>query len=91
MSTAAVIVLGILTWVLVSILLSLFLARLNSLNRPRVSAVEPSLTPPVGKPALNPTVEALDRFPAQPARFVGRAETIAGFPAQPRGLSAVPR
>ncbi|MGH3871853.1 MAG: hypothetical protein ACRDSR_10135 [Pseudonocardiaceae bacterium] len=74
MSTIVVIVLGILTWVVLAIALSLFMARMNRL---RSSAAELSLAPPVGKPFLDPTVEVLTRFPAEPARFVGRAELMA--------------
>ncbi len=73
-STTAVIVLGILTWVVMAILLSLFVARMISL---RASAVELSVAPPVGKPFLDPTVEVMARFPAEPVRFVGRAEVMA--------------
>ncbi|MGH3944665.1 MAG: hypothetical protein ACRDSI_06425 [Pseudonocardiaceae bacterium] len=77
MTTTAVILLGFLTWVLVAILLALFLARVNRLNRPRVSAVELSPAPPVEKPVAYPTVEAMARFPAEPTRFVGRAAVMA--------------
>ncbi|MGH3800691.1 MAG: hypothetical protein ACRDTD_11245 [Pseudonocardiaceae bacterium] len=77
MTTTAVIVLGFLTWVLMAILLALFLARVSSLNRPLVSAVERSLAPPVGKPVFDPRDEVMARFPAEPARFVGRAEAMA--------------
>jgi hypothetical protein len=41
------------------------------------SAVELSLTPPVGKQVPDATMEAMARFPAEPARFVGRAEAMA--------------
>ncbi len=41
------------------------------------SAVKLSLAPPVGKPVLDPTGEAMARFPAEPTRFVGRAEAMA--------------
>ncbi|MGH3899618.1 MAG: AAA family ATPase [Pseudonocardiaceae bacterium] len=74
MSTAAVIMLGILIWVVMAIVLSLFVARMSRL---RDSAVEPSLAPPVRKPFLDPSGEVMARFPAEPARFVGRAETMA--------------
>ncbi len=84
MSTTAVIVLGIVTWVVMAILLALFLARMNRL---RASAVELSLVPPVEKPVLDPTVEAkpifaptveaMVGFPVEPTRFVGRAEAMA--------------
>ncbi|MGH3888119.1 MAG: hypothetical protein ACRDSZ_16415, partial [Pseudonocardiaceae bacterium] len=77
MTTTAVIVLGFLTWVLMAILLALFLARVSSLNRPLVSAVARSLAPPVGKPVFDPSAEVMARFPAEPARFVGRAEAMA--------------
>jgi hypothetical protein len=86
-TTTAVIALGILTCVLMAIPLALFVARVNRLNRPRASAVELSPAPPVGKlmldptggskPVLGPTVEAITRFPAEPTRFVGRAEAMA--------------
>jgi hypothetical protein len=87
MSSAAVIVFGLLTWILISILLTLYLARVNRLNRPRASAVELSLARPVGEPVLDPAVEAkpvvgpaveaMVGFPAKPMRFVGRAEAMA--------------
>lgn len=76
MTTIAVIGIGILAWILISILLSLFLARVNRLNRTPASAVELSSTPPVWKPAPSATVEAMAGFPAEPARFVGRTEAI---------------
>jgi hypothetical protein len=62
MSSAAVIVFGILTWILISILLTLYLARVNRLNRPRASAVELSLARPVGEPVLRqePTAQRAD-------------------------------
>ncbi|MGH3915202.1 MAG: hypothetical protein ACRDTC_17620 [Pseudonocardiaceae bacterium] len=41
------------------------------------SAVELSLAPPVGKPVLDPPDEAMAGFPAEPTRFVGRAELMA--------------
>ncbi len=41
------------------------------------SAVELSLTPPVGQPIPDPTGEAMAWFPAEPARFVGRVEVMA--------------
>ncbi len=41
------------------------------------SAVKLSLAPPVGRPVLDPTGEAMARFPAEPTRFVGRAEAMA--------------
>lgn len=74
MSTTVVIMLGILSWVVMPILLFLFVARVNSR---RASAVELSVAPPVGKPFLNPSDEMTARFPAEPARFVGRAEAMA--------------
>jgi hypothetical protein len=75
-TTIAVIAFGILTWILISILLSLFLARVSGLNRPKAPPVELSPALPVGKPALN-TVEAMAAFPPQPPRFVGRDEVMA--------------
>jgi CHAT domain len=36
-----------------------------------------SLVPPVGTPVPDPTVEAMAAFPAEPTRFVGRAEVMA--------------
>ncbi|MGH3936889.1 MAG: NB-ARC domain-containing protein, partial [Pseudonocardiaceae bacterium] len=74
MSTTAVIALGILAWFGIAILLALFLARMIRL---RASECELSLAPPVGKPFLDPNVEVLARFPAEPTRFVGRTETMA--------------
>ncbi len=41
------------------------------------SAVELSLTPPVGKPVLDSSEQAMVRFPAEPDRFVGRVEEMA--------------
>jgi len=83
----AVIVLVILVWVLMAILLALFLARGSRLNRPRAAAVELAVTPPVdepipdltreAKPVRGPTVEMMAGFPAEPTRFVGRAEVMA--------------
>jgi hypothetical protein len=83
-STAAVIVLGILIWVVMAVLLALFLARMRRLG---ASVVELSLIAPVGKPVLDPTVEAkpvltptveaIVRFPVKPTRFVGRVEAMA--------------
>ena len=74
MSTIVVVVLGILAWVGIAILLSLFMARMNRL---RASTAELSLPPRIGKPFLDPTVEVVARFPAEPVRFVGRAEAMA--------------
>src|SRR5919202_1623331 len=76
-TTIAVIGLGILAWILISILLSLFLARVIRLNRTSISVVEPSPAPQVKKPILRPTVESMAGFPAQPSRFVGRADAMA--------------
>src|SRR4051794_2603190 len=50
----AVIGFGILIWILIAILLSLFLARTIQSNRPRDSAFEPSPLPPADKPAPMP-------------------------------------
>ncbi len=80
MTATAVIALGILTWILMAIPLVLFVAGVNRLSRPRTSAVELSVAPSVGKPVLEvlePTVEAMAGFPAEPTRFVGRAEAMA--------------
>ncbi len=41
------------------------------------SAIELSLVAPVGKAVPDSTVEAMAWFPAEPARFVGRAEAMA--------------
>ncbi|MGH3720024.1 MAG: hypothetical protein ACRDRI_14525 [Pseudonocardiaceae bacterium] len=73
MTTTAVI-LGI----LVGVLMVILLARVGRL---RASVVELPLTPPVGKPVVDPAVEALAVektawFPAEPTRFVGRAEVM---------------
>ncbi|MCA1694865.1 MAG: AAA family ATPase, partial [Actinobacteria bacterium] len=46
-------------------------------NGPRASAVELPLATSAGIPALDPAVEAMDGFPAEPTRFVGRAEAMA--------------
>ncbi|MCA1695068.1 MAG: hypothetical protein LC749_22545, partial [Actinobacteria bacterium] len=72
MTSTAVIAVGMLTWVVMAILLALFLARMNRLNGPRASAVELPLATSAGIPALDPAVEAMDGFPAEPTRFVGR-------------------
>jgi hypothetical protein len=87
-TTTAVIVLGILTWVLMAVPLALFVARVNQRNRPQAPAVELPLAPSVGKPVLDPpveakpvldpAVEAMAWFPAEPSRFVGRVEVMAG-------------
>jgi hypothetical protein len=74
-TTIAVVGVGILGWILISILLSLFLAQVNRLNRTPAWAVELSPAPLVEKPAN--TVEAMTGFPLQPTRFVGRAVTMA--------------
>lgn len=74
MSTTAVIMFGILAWVLIAVLLALFVARMY---RPRAAAVELSPPPPVGKPLPSYTVEAMAGFPTEPMRFVGRAEVMA--------------
>jgi hypothetical protein len=86
-TTTAVIVLGILTWVVMAIPLALVVAQVNRLTRPQAPAVELSLTPAVGKPVLdtaveanpvlNPVVEGIAWLPAEPTRFVGRAEVMA--------------
>lgn len=72
----AVIVLGILSWVLVAVLLALLLGRVNQVSRTRTSVVELPPAPPPAETIVGPTVEAA-RFPAEPARFVGRVEVIA--------------
>lgn len=77
MTTIAVIGVGILTWILISILVSLFLARINRLNRPNASPTELPPAPLVGKPAHSPSGEAMAWLPAQPTRFVGRAAAMA--------------
>lgn len=77
MTTIAAIGVGIFSWILISILLSLFLARVNRLNGIPDSVAELAPKAPGGKPALNPTVEVMSGFPAQPIRFVGHAEAIA--------------
>ncbi|MGH4009878.1 MAG: hypothetical protein ACRDTH_17295 [Pseudonocardiaceae bacterium] len=74
MSTTAVIMLEILTWVVMAIVLSLLVARISRL---RDSAGELSLAPPARRPFLDPSSEVMARFPAEPARFVGRAEAMA--------------
>ncbi len=77
MTTTAAIAIGILAWVLMAIPLALFVARVNQLSRPRAPVVELPLAPSVGKPVFDPTVEAKARFPAEPTRFVGRAQAMA--------------
>ncbi|MBV9140650.1 MAG: hypothetical protein JO115_07010 [Pseudonocardiales bacterium] len=89
MTTAAMIVLGILTGVLVLLFRGLFPARVGRLKRTGTSAVEESRAPPVGeplptpavtvaaKPVLTSPVETMAAFPAKPTRFVGRVEVMA--------------
>lgn len=74
MSTTAVIMLGIVAWVVIAVLLALFVARMY---RPRAAAIELSPALPVGKPVLACPVEAMAGFPSEPARFVGRVEVMA--------------
>ncbi|MGB7799109.1 MAG: hypothetical protein WBL53_23060 [Pseudonocardiaceae bacterium] len=74
MFTIAVIVLGILTWVVMVVLVVLFLARRCRLG---ASVVALSVAPAVGKPVFAPAVEAIVGFPVKPSRFVGRAEAMA--------------
>jgi hypothetical protein len=77
--TTAMIVLGILSWALMAILGALFLGRVNKLSRlkrPAASAVELSPVPLVADALLNATIEVA-RFPAAPARFVGRVKAMA--------------
>lgn len=80
MTTIAVGGFGILAWILISVVLSLFLARVNRLNR-RASAIKACPAPLVGKradiPTVEPTAEAMARFPIRPARFAGRTEMMA--------------
>jgi hypothetical protein len=71
MGTILMIGLGILAWIVLAIVLSLFLGRANRLSRARSPARL------AGKPISNAAGEALARFPAPPARFVGRTEAIA--------------
>jgi hypothetical protein len=77
MGTILMIGLGILAWIVLAILLSLFLGRANRLNRARAPAAGRSPARLAGKPISNAAGEALARFPAPPARFVGRTEAIA--------------
>ncbi|HET9255291.1 MAG TPA: AAA family ATPase [Pseudonocardiaceae bacterium] len=74
MTTTAVTALGVLAWVLMAIVVSLLLARVNRLNRPRVFDAALS---PVPEPAREPVADVIAGFPAEPTRFVGRAETMA--------------
>jgi hypothetical protein len=92
-TTTAVIVLGILVWIVLAIPVALVVARVIQHNRPRAPAVEPPLDPAVGtppgcgagevEPVLAPVVDVQARgevmagFPAQPRWFVGRAELMA--------------
>ncbi len=73
MNTTAVIVLGILIWVLVAVPLALFLARMIQLNRSRACTLGASVAPAVDDPAL----EVIAGFPAEPTRFAGRAKVMA--------------
>lgn len=77
MTTIAVIGVGILTWILISILLSLILARTFRLNKTPVSVIDLSPAPPIGEPVRNSAGEVMAGFPAQPTRFVGRAAAMA--------------
>jgi hypothetical protein len=76
-TATAVLALGILIWILMAIPVALFVARMTRLTSPRALAIELSPGPPVGKPVPDPTVEAIAGFPAEPTRFVGRAEAMA--------------
>ncbi len=87
MTTGVVIVLGILTWVVMSIPLAFFVAGVSQRSRRWAPAVELSLEPSVGKPVFDPAAETqpvfspaaevMTRFPGAPMRFVGRAEVMA--------------
>ena len=77
MTAIAVIGLGILAWIMISILLSLFLGRIIRLNRPKAASVGLTPAPPTGKPAYETTGETMAGFPAQSTRFVGRAVPMA--------------
>lgn len=83
MTTTAVIALGILVWILVAILVALVLARVCGQHRLQGCSAELPPTPPTGKPVgeKKPVsarlTEAMSWRPAVPARFVGRADTLA--------------
>ncbi|MGH3770725.1 MAG: hypothetical protein ACRDRW_04910 [Pseudonocardiaceae bacterium] len=68
--TTTTVILGILGWILVVILLAW-------VGKPRASVGKLSPVPPVERPVPDPAVEAMGRFPAEPTRFVGRAEVMA--------------
>lgn len=76
-TTVAVIGLGILAWILMAIPLALFVARMIRPTRSDASAVDLPLEFPVAKPILDAPADTTSRFPAQPTRFVDRAETMA--------------
>ncbi|MGH3742940.1 MAG: NB-ARC domain-containing protein, partial [Micromonosporaceae bacterium] len=85
MTTAAMVVLGILAWILMAIPLALFMARMIRLNRPCAPAAELSLELSAGKPVLDVRAEAkpvLDVPVQAPVRDVS-VEEIARFPAEP--------
>jgi tetratricopeptide (TPR) repeat protein len=86
-TTTIAIALGILTWALTAILVSLFLARAN-----RLRALEVALSLASRVETRDPAAEAILGFPAEPTRFVGRAEIMAAVStalAQLSGRTAV--
>lgn len=84
MTTAAMVMLGILTWILLAIPLALFMARMIRLNRPCAPAAELSLELSAGNPVLDAPAEApvLDVPVKAPVRDVS-VEATARFPAEP--------
>jgi hypothetical protein len=75
--TILVIGLGILAWILLAILLSLFLGRAKRLIAARASTAERPPASLAGKSIFIATDEVMAGFPARPTRFVGRTEVTA--------------
>lgn len=87
MSATGLIVFGILTWIMVSVPLAIFLAQVNRLSRTQASVVKASLATQVknpvhpstmdARPVVSSTAEAIAGFPVKPTRFAGRDEAMA--------------
>ena len=76
MGTILMIGLATLVWILLAILFSLFLGRVNRLNRAPALTVGRAPARPGGKPISNAAGEAMAAFPARPTRFIGRTDVI---------------
>jgi hypothetical protein len=75
--TITMIGLGILVWILLAVLFSLFLGRAYKLDGARTSTVRRTPARLAGKPIFNAADDAMDGFPAPPTRFVGRTGVMA--------------